>query len=558
MMKRKPATSTQRSQATQDTEVSEGYPRRWSAMAVLCLVLIVIGMDNLILNVALPTLVRDLRVSASQLQWIVEGYILAFAGLLLSMGSLGDRFGRKRALTAGLVIFLGGSVASAFAGSAGVLIATRTVMGIGAALIMPATLSIITDMFPEKERGRAIGVWAGVAGLGIILGPPVGGWLLEHFWWGSVFLINVPIVAVVLLAGWALVPESRDPHATPLDPIGALLSIAGLVGLVYGVIKAPDYGWTDPVTLAGFAVAAVSLALFVAWELRSTHPMLNIGFFRDPRFWAASVSVTLVFFALNGGLFILTQYLQFVLGYTPLQAGVRLLPIVTMMVAAPASGIIVDQLGTKAVVTAGLLVDALGLWIISTVGAGSGYGPVALGLAVIGIGNGLAMAPATASIMGSLPPGKFGVGSAMNDTTRMVGGALGVAVIGSVLNAAYSSSIGPALAGLPAAAAAAASNSVGAATQVAAHLGAAGGPLVAAAQAAFIDGLGTAVLVSIGFTLAGALVALLFLPARPAPATAQPQPEAVQTGPAGGTQAAATALVEPAVAVGTDDETVTP
>ncbi len=537
MMKRKPATSTQRSQATQDTEVSEGYPRRWSAMAVLCLVLIVIGMDNLILNVALPTLVRDLRVSASQLQWIVEGYILAFAGL---------------------VIFLGGSVASAFAGSAGVLIATRTVMGIGAALIMPATLSIITDMFPEKERGRAIGVWAGVAGLGIILGPPVGGWLLEHFWWGSVFLINVPIVAVVLLAGWALVPESRDPHATPLDPIGALLSIAGLVGLVYGVIKAPDYGWTDPVTLAGFAVAAVSLALFVAWELRSTHPMLNIGFFRDPRFWAASVSVTLVFFALNGGLFILTQYLQFVLGYTPLQAGVRLLPIVTMMVAAPASGIIVDQLGTKAVVTAGLLVDALGLWIISTVGAGSGYGPVALGLAVIGIGNGLAMAPATASIMGSLPPGKFGVGSAMNDTTRMVGGALGVAVIGSVLNAAYSSSIGPALAGLPAAAAAAASNSVGAATQVAAHLGAAGGPLVAAAQAAFIDGLGTAVLVSIGFTLAGALVALLFLPARPAPATAQPQPEAVQTGPAGGTQAAATALVEPAVAVGTDDETVTP
>ncbi len=555
MMKRKPATSTQRSQATQDTQ---GYPRRWSAMAVLCLVLVVIGMDNLILNVALPTLVRDLRVSASQLQWIVEGYILAFAGLLLSMGSLGDRFGRKRALTAGLVIFLGGSVASAFAGSAGVLIATRTVMGIGAALIMPATLSIITDMFPEKERGRAIGVWAGVAGLGIILGPPVGGWLLEHFWWGSVFLINVPIVAVVLLAGWALVPESRDPHATPLDPIGALLSIAGLVGLVYGVIKAPDYGWTDPVTLAGFAVAAVSLALFVAWELRSTHPMLNIGFFRDPRFWAASVSVTLVFFALSGGLFVLTQYLQFVLGYTPLQAGVRLLPIVTMMVAAPASGIIVDQLGTKAVVTAGLLVDALGLWIISTVGAGSGYGPVALGLAVIGIGNGLAMAPATASIMGSLPPGKFGVGSAMNDTTRMVGGALGVAVIGSVLNAAYSSSIGPALAGLPAAAAAAASNSVGAATQVAAHLGAAGGPLVAAAQAAFIDGLGTAVLVSIGFTLAGALVSLLFLPARPAPATAQPQPEAVQTGPAGGTQAAATALVEPAVAVGTDDETVTP
>ena len=534
MMQRKPATSQECSQGTQG---SGGYPRRWSAMAVLCLVLIVIGMDNLILNVALPTLVRDLQASASQLQWIVEGYILAFAGLLLSMGSLGDRFGRKRALTAGLVVFLGGSVASAVAGSAGVLIATRTAMGIGAALIMPATLSIITDMFPERERGRAIGVWAGMAGLGIILGPTVGGWLLEQFWWGSVFLINVPIVAVALLAGWVLVPESRDPHATPLDPVGALLSIAGLVALVYGIIKAPDDGWTDPVTLGGFVVAAVILAVFVAWELRSTHPMLNLGLFRDPRFSAASVSVTLVFFALNGGLFILTQHLQFVLGYTPLQAGVRLLPIVTMMVAAPASGSIVERLGTKAVVTAGLLVDALGLWIISTLGAGSGYGPVALGLAVIGVGNGLAMAPATASIMGSLPPGKFGVGSAMNDTTRMVGGALGVAVIGSVLNAAYASSIGPAVAGLPAAAAAAASNSVGAATQVAAQLGTAGGPLAAAAHAAFIDGLGTAVLVSIGFTLAGALVALLFLPARPA---------------------AATAPVEPAAAVGTDDQTVTP
>jgi EmrB/QacA subfamily drug resistance transporter len=557
MMKRKPATSTQRSQATQVTEVSEGYPRRWSAMAVLCLVLVVIGMDNLILNVALPTLVRDLQASASQLHGVVEGYILAFAGLLLSMGSLGDRFGRKRALTAGLLVFLGGSVASAFAGSAGVLIATRTAMGIGAALIMPATLSIITDMFPEKERGRAIGVWAGVAGLGIVLGPTVGGWLLGHFWWGSVFLINLPIVAVALLAGWALVPESRDPRATPLDPGGALLSITGLVALVYAIIKAPDDGWTDPVTLWSFAAAAVTLAVFVAWERRSTHPMLNIGLFRDPRFWAASVSVTLVFFALNGGLFILTQHLQFVLGYTPLQAGVRLLPTLTMMVAAPASGSIVERLGTKAVVTAGLLVDALGLWIISTAGPGSGYGPVALGLAVVGVGNGLAMAPATASIMGSLPPGKFGVGSAMNDTTRMVGGALGVAVIGSVLNAAYASSIGPALAGLPAAAAAA-SNSVGAATQVAAQLGAAGGPLVAAAQAAFIDGLGTAVLVAIGFTLAGALVALLFLPARPAPATAQPQPEAVQPGPAAGTHAAAMAPVEPAVAVGSDDQTVTP
>jgi EmrB/QacA subfamily drug resistance transporter len=500
-------------------------PRRWWALGVLSLVLIVIGMDNLILNVALPTLVRQLHATPAQLQWIVDGYILAYAGLLLSMGTLGDRFGRKLALNAGLLVFVAGSLASAFANSPGMLIGTRTAMGMGAALIMPATLSIITATFPDAERGRAIGIWAGVAAGGIILGPLVGGWLLDQFWWGSVFLINLPVVAVTLLGTWVLVGDSRNPNATPLDPVGAALSIAGLLALVYAIIEVPDHGWTAGFTLGAFAAAAALLGAFIAWELRSRHPMLDVGVFTNPRFSAASLSVALVFFAMTGVLFVLIQHLQFVLGYTPLQAGYRLLPIGTVMVAAPLSAPLVNRVGTKAAVVSGMLLNALALWILSTVSAGSGYPPVAAALAVIGVGQGLAMAPATSSIMGSLPAAKAGVGSAINNTIRQVGSALGVAVLGSVLSARYASSITPVLHGLPAPTAAAARRSVGAATQVAARLGPSGTALLAASRSAFVAGMGTALLVGLGFVLAGALVALLFLPSRPPSVVSQPQPE---------------------------------
>jgi EmrB/QacA subfamily drug resistance transporter len=500
-------------------------PRRWWALGVLSLVLIVIGMDNLILNVALPTLVRQLHATPAQLQWIVDGYILAYAGLLLSMGTLGDRFGRKLALNAGLLVFVAGSLASAFANSPGMLIGTRTAMGMGAALIMPATLSIITATFPDAERGRAIGIWAGVAAGGIILGPLVGGWLLDQFWWGSVFLINLPVVAVTLLGTWVLVGDSRNPNATPLDPVGAALSIAGLLALVYAIIEVPDHGWTAGFTLGAFAAAAALLGAFIAWELRSRHPMLDVGVFTNPRFSAASLSVALVFFAMTGVLFVLIQHLQFVLGYTPLQAGYRLLPIGTVMVAAPLSAPLVNRVGTKAAVVSGMLTNALALWILSTVSASSGYAPVAAALAVIGVGQGLAMAPATSSIMGSLPAAKAGVGSAINNTIRQVGSALGVAVLGSVLSARYASSITPVLHGLPAPTAAAARRSVGAATQVAARLGPSGTALLAASRSAFVAGMGTALLVGLGFVLAGALVALLFLPSRPPSVVSQPQPE---------------------------------
>jgi EmrB/QacA subfamily drug resistance transporter len=490
------------------------YERRWSALLVLCLSLVIIGMDNTILNVALPTLARDLRATASELQWMVDAYILVFAGLLLTMGALGDRFGRKLALNIGLLVFVGGSVASALAGSAELLIGARAAMGIGAALIMPSTLSIITNVFPPKERGRAIGVWAGVAGLGIVLGPVIGGWLLEHFWWGSVFLVNVPVVAVAILYGWPLVPESRDPKATPLDPVGAALSIAALVTFVYGIIEAPENGWTDPITLGAFAIAAVLSVAFIWWERRSPHPMLRTEFFRNPRFSAASAAIALVFFALFGSVFLLTQHLQFVLGYTPLEAGVRILPVAALVVAAPLSARLVEVIGTKIVVATGLLIVATALTLLSTADAESGYGVVAASVAILGAGMGFTMAPATESIMGSLPLAKAGVGSAMNDTTRQVGGALGVAVLGSILASSYGVAIEPALRGVPSRVAQAAGDSIGAATNIAAQLGAQGQGLLATARSAFIEGMGDAMLVGAGVAAVGALLVLLFLPAR--------------------------------------------
>ncbi|MDQ3766426.1 MAG: MFS transporter, partial [Actinomycetota bacterium] len=461
-----------------------------------------------------PTLVRDLRATSSELQWIVDSYVLVFAGLLLTMGALGDRFGRALALVSGMVIFALASAGSAWAGSPELLIATRAGMGIGAALIMPSTLSIITDIFPPTERGRAIAAWAAIAGLGIVAGPVIGGWLLEHFWWGSVFLVNLPIVSLAILGGFALVPESKDPEATPLDPLGAALSIAGLSALVFGIIEAPKNGWTDGVTLSAFAVAAVLLAAFAAWELRSEHPMLRIDFFKDPRFTAASIAITLVFFALFGAIFVLTQHLQFVLGYSALEAGFRVTPIATLVIGAPLAARVVERIGTKAVVTAGLTVVAIALWIISGVDVNSGYTPLAWALALMGLGMGATMAPATDSIMGSLPLAKAGVGSAMNDTTRMVGGALGIAVIGSVLSSSYGDAMSPAVSNLPARAALAASDSVGAALNIAGHIGPQGSALAQAARNSFVVSMGDAVTVAAGVALLGAAVALIFLPSR--------------------------------------------
>jgi len=495
------------------------YRRRWWTLVVLCFSLLVIGVDGTILNVALPTLVTDLHASASQLQWMVDAYVLVFAGLLLTAGSLGDRFGRKRFLSLGLVIFGTGSVLSAFSGSAALLIATRSLMGVGGALIMPATLSILTNTFTDaSERAKAIGIWAGVSGMGIAIGPIAGGWLLAHFWWGSVFLVNVPIVIIALIGGWFLITDSRDPSKPVLDPVGALLSIAGLSILLWGLIEAPTNGWFSVTTLGAYAVAAAVLVAFVLWERHSDHPMLDVRVFENPRFSAASSSITLVFFSLYGSFFLMTQYLQDVKGYSALQAGLRIAPIAAILfVAAPASSTLVRWFGSKVVVAGGLVIAAGGLFIFAGLSVRSGYLGVLAALLVLGFGFALVMAPATESIMGSLPRAKAGVGSAVNDTTRQVGGALGVAVLGSVLSSGYASRIAGALShgSVSAVNAAAARNSVGGALDVANQVGGrVGQTLAEASRQGFVGAMRPAMLVGVAVTLLGAVIVLFFLPAR--------------------------------------------
>lgn len=490
------------------------YPRRWAALVVLCLALAVITMDNLIANTALPSLARELNADTAQLQWIVDAYILVFAGAVLSMGSLGDRFGRRRALNAGLIVFMVGSLASAFAGTADLLVAARALMGLGAAVTCPSTLSIITNMFPPAERGKAIGIWASFSVLGVVGGPTAGGLLLEHYWWGSVFLINVPLVAALLIAIRAMVPESRDPEATPLDPAGALLSVTGLTALVYAIIEVPVRGWVDPLTLAGFTTAAILLTGFIAWERHTAHPMLPLYLFSDRRFTAANATLTLMFFAMNGIVFVLTQYLQGVLDYTPLHAGVAILPVTAMVLTAPTSAVLVRLTGTKPVVATGLLVQAAGVLTLAGTTPQTGYPRVGLALVLFGLGMGLAVAPATESVMQTLPPAKAGVGSALNDTTRSVGGALGVAVIGSVLAAGYHAGLNPTLAGLPAPIRDAVRNSVEAAARAAAAPGAGGGDVVRVARAAYLDGMHTALLIAALTLIAAAALAAVLVPMR--------------------------------------------
>jgi len=492
--------------------------RRWLILGVLCFSLLVIVLDNSILNVALPSIVRELDATNTQLQWIVDSYTLVFAGLLLTAGSLGDRFGRRPALQVGFALFGLGSLASAMATSPNMLIFSRAFMGIGGAFIMPATLSIITNVFPTRERGKAIGIWAATAGLGAALGPLTGGFLLEHFYWGSVFLVNLPIVIFGLVAGVFLIPDSKDPSAPRLDPIGAVLSIIGLAMVLFAIIEAPRNGWTDPVTVVCFLVGAAVLAAFAWWELHSSHPMLDFNFFRNPRFSAASSAITLTFFAMFGSLFLFSQYLQFVLGYTPLQTGIRLLAVaIPMMVVAPLSPRFVHRFGTKYVVAAGMSLSTLGLILLSFLTADSTYSQLVWRLVILSCGLALTMAPATESIMGSLPLAKAGVGSAVNDTTRQVGGALGVAVLGSVFNSIYTSSVtdGLSASSLPANAVAAAKDSVGGALSVAASIGGAAGNEVAqVARSAFVDGLAFASRAGALVTLIGVVITLLWLPAR--------------------------------------------
>jgi EmrB/QacA subfamily drug resistance transporter len=416
------------------------YHRRWVILGVLCISLVVIVINVSSLNVALPTIQGRLGASGTQLQWIVDGYALVFAGLLLPGGAIGDRFGRKGALQAGLLIFGLAALAASRAGTPGELIAFRAVMGIGAALIMPATLSIIVNSFPFAERPKAIAMWAAFAGVGGALGPIASGLLLEHYWWGSVFFVNAPLVLLLLLLSALIVPSSKDPDGHALDPIGALLSVVGLVSLVFAVIEGPELGWAEPVTIGGFIVAAVALYAFVRYELRKRNPMLDPRLFRSRGFSTGSATVTLGFFNMFGLFFLLSQYLQFVKDYSPLAAGVRVLPSAfTLMLISPQGPRIVQRFGVRAVITAGFLSAAGGFALMSVADPGTSYPLIAVALVLAAAGIALIMPPASQLIVGSVPLAKAGVGSAVNDVTREVGGALGIAVVGSIVNTVYRS-----------------------------------------------------------------------------------------------------------------------
>jgi EmrB/QacA subfamily drug resistance transporter len=514
--------------------------RRGLALAALCLAAFVISLDTTIVNVTLPGLVRQLHASITDLQWVVDAYSLVFAALILTAGSLSDRLGRKGTLIVGLGLFGAASLAGSAGATVHELVAARAVMGLGAALIFPATLSLISNIFTGRaERARAIGLWGATTGVGIALGPIVGGWLLGRFWWGSVFVFMAPVAAGIAVLVAQVVPPSRDPSTPPVDWAGLALSAVGMGALVFTIIQAPGWGWGSARTVAGFVASVAVLGGFLAVERRRRHPMLDVGLFKNLRFTAASGAVTVAFFALSGFIFLVTQYFQFLKGYSPLSTGVRLLPVAGSVALSSLAGTrLAVRIGNKLVVTSGLvLLSGAFLWI-STLSVGSAYLEIAAQMLVLGTGMGLTSAPATEAIMGVVPKEKAGVGSAVNDATRLLGGTLGVAVIGSVAASLYAARLGSTLpAGLPPAAAETAKGSVGGAVVAAQRVAGAGlqpaaDQLRIAAIHAFEHSFAVGCLVALGGAAAGALLAWFVLPARPpAEAKNKTTPAAADTRP---------------------------
>jgi EmrB/QacA subfamily drug resistance transporter len=505
-------------------------------LVTLCLAALIINLDTTIVNVALPALVRQTGATTTDLQWVVDAYNLTFAALLLAAGSLSDRLGRKGMLLAGLGVFGAASLAGSFATTVGQLIAVRAVMGLGAAMMFPSTLSLLTNVFTvRRERALAIGVWGASAGVGIALGPIAGGWLLERFWWGSIFLFFVPVAAVVAaMTAWC-VPTSRDPRTPPVDWRGLALSAAGMSLIIYGIIEAPGWGWTSAATIGVLAAGMLVLAALVAAERRTASPMIDVSLFRNPRFTAASASVAIAFFALLGFIFLMTQYFQVVRAYSPLAAGVRLLPVaVSVGVASVAGTRLAVRIGNKIVVGGGMALFCAALaWIAATASQTTSYGLIATQMVMLGVGMGFTQAPATEAIMGAVPKQKAGIASAVNGSTRLFGGTLGVAVIGSVAASLYTSRLTALLpSGLPDRAVTAAKGSVGGAAAAAQQLGRAGlaGPanrLADAAAGAFMYSLHGACLVAAGVAGGGVLLVAFWLPARPRAEEADAQPATV-------------------------------
>ena len=509
---------------------SIAYARRWWVLAVLAISVFLVVVDNLIVNVALPTLQRELNASTTSLQWIVDSYALVFAGLLLAGGGIGDRYGRKRSLQVGLVIFAACSGMAAFANSTNSLIFWRGAMGIGAALVFPATLAIITNLFVDPiERAKAIGLWSAVSGMAVAFGPVVGGFMLQHFWWGSVFLVNLPIVAISLVVGARFIPDSRNPDAHKLDKVGFLLSVIAVGALVYTVIESPHWGWGSAKSNLGFGIAVFTLVGFVLFESKKQDPLLEVTFFKDARFSAATGSIGIAFFCLFGFTFLVTQYFQFVRGYDTLSAGIHTIPFaVGAGVTAPLAARAALKFGTKRVVALGLFNMSLGLLIASRMDANSSYwGHVIIGMVLMANGLSFVTSPSTDAVMGSLPREKAGVGSAVNDISREVGGTLGVAVVGSVFVSLYTPRLVSNFANIPGFVDAlnkinpglypTAQESVGAAFGIAQKSpDQVKAQVLNAVSDSFVHGFQTACLVGVVMALVGSLFALKFLPARAA------------------------------------------
>ncbi|GAA5767115.1 antiseptic resistance protein [Streptosporangium roseum] len=498
-----------------NTVRAEPDPRRWWILGVLCLSLLVLVVDNTVLNLAIPALMTDLGASPSDIQWIIDAYILVFAGLLLTSGSLSDRYGRKRFLIIGLVLFGGASLIALLVTEPWQLVAARALMGVGGSILMPSTLSILITVFDDSERRKAIAAWSAVAAVGVIAGPTLGGFLLEHYWWGSIFLLNVPIAVVAIVAAVLLMPETRGP-ARKLDPVGVLLSTVGMSALVFVVISAPGKGWTSSPVLVAAALAVLALGGFVLWERRAEQPMLPLELFRDRNFSGSSFSIVLMSFGTGALLLMLTQYLQFVLGYGPMQAGFALLPYAVAAALFNGVGAALGQkVSNRTLVALGLGVMALGFGVLAFMTADTGYGLMITGLMLMGVGGGLAGPAAYATLMGAVPSEHAGVGSALNDTVQQVGMALSVAVLGSVLAGVYTSS-------MPAGAPAVARDSIGGAILL-------GDPgLIRTARDAFVSAMSFGSWVGVGFTLAAAVLAFMVL--RPAPAAPAAEPGLVETG----------------------------
>ena len=521
-------TATERDGAAADTGEDPGHPRRWWVLATMTVCLLVVITGNTTLNVAIPILQRELGATQGELQWAVDAYIVVFAGLLFSWGVIGDRIGRRRVLLIGLGVFAVGSVAAAFSGSPLELIAWRAVMGVGGAAVQPTTLAVITNVFPARERGRAIGIWAATAGLAVAGGPLASGAVLTHFWWGAIFLIGVPVAVLGIAGTLAFVPESRDPSPGRLDVPGVLLSIAALAGLVYGIIHGGSgVGWGTPGVLVPLVGGALLMVLFVWLQRRSAHPALDVSLFRDPAFSAAAAALALNFFALMGATFYLVYYLQGARGYDPLQSGAALIPVALgMAVMAPQSSRLAERFGAKAVCASGFVLITLSFLAFQLLDEAAPLWLLLTALSVQGLGMGSVMAPATESIMSVVPREKAGAGAAVNNTVRQVGGALGVAILGSVLATAYAAGVGRAVDVLPAGSRAEASTSIAATLEAARTAGTqarAAGDEVALAAAvqledtardAFVSAMHVTAVGTAAASAVAAVVVLVWLPGR--------------------------------------------